>query len=319
MKKISALIVTATALSPLRRLEILFQVQNSRNIQYKDVAQGLKHMRRTDGFRGSYKGNGAYIAEAMSYSAVYLVVHYSLARIIGLDYQQPGKENAKPPILLTRGIHSCTVMIATAAAYPMDMAQGRLSVQTGKSPYQYRGIYHALTTIAREEGPRALYKGFLPYSIGQVVYTGLNFAVYEFTSLSIAKAVLSRFHELKSKGINPDVNEEVTTAIKKKLPYFRILSFAVCHTFAYPFNVIHQRMQMEGWKNSSSIIASCYGSSNNIAAATEFTGMCDAFKKTIRNNGFKALYKGSVPYLLLKVFPASLFACHTPGADGKWT
>ncbi|KAI3891883.1 hypothetical protein MKX03_020139 [Papaver bracteatum] len=308
MKKISALILTVTVQAPLRRLEILFQVQNSWNIKYKDITQGLKHIRRTDGFRGLFKGNGAYIAEAMSYSAVYLVAHYSLARIIGLHYQQPGKENAKPSILLTLGIEACSVMIATAAAYPMDMAQGRLSVQTGKSPYQYSGIYHAQSTIVREEGPRALYKGFLPYSIGLVVYKSLDYAVYEYTSTIIARAVLQRFNDSKSKGVNPDVDEEIMAVIKKRLPYFQIFSFAVCHTFAYPFNVIHRRMQMGGWKNSSSIFASCYGSSNHKAAAIEFTGMCDAFKKTIRNDGFKALYKGSVPYFLLKVFPTSLFA-----------
>jgi len=43
-----------------------------------------------------------------------------------------------------------------------------LLLQTEKSPYQYRGIFHALSTVLREEGPRALYKGWLPSVIGVV-------------------------------------------------------------------------------------------------------------------------------------------------------
>ena len=41
-------------------------------------------------------------------------------------------------------------------------------LQTATSPQQYRGIYHALTTVFREEGARALYKGWLPSVIGVV-------------------------------------------------------------------------------------------------------------------------------------------------------
>lgn len=43
-----------------------------------------------------------------------------------------------------------------------------LFLQTEKSPRHYRGIFHALSTVFREEGPRALYKGWLPSVIGVV-------------------------------------------------------------------------------------------------------------------------------------------------------
>ncbi|MFS7941973.1 putative mitochondrial carrier domain superfamily [Helianthus anomalus] len=53
-----------------------------------------------------------------------------------------------------------------SATYPMDLVRGRLTVQTDKSSSQYRGIAHALRTVLREEGPRVLYKGWLPSVIG---------------------------------------------------------------------------------------------------------------------------------------------------------
>lgn len=45
--------------------------------------------------------------------------------------------------------------------------------QTDKSPYQYRGMFHALSTVLREEGCRALYKGWLPSVIGVVSCSSL--------------------------------------------------------------------------------------------------------------------------------------------------
>lgn len=64
-----------------------------------------------------------------------------------------------------------------SSTYPLDMVRGRLTVQSDNG--RYRGIAHAAVTIVREEGPRALYKGWLPSVIGVVPYVGLNFAVYE--------------------------------------------------------------------------------------------------------------------------------------------
>ncbi|KAH9323446.1 hypothetical protein KI387_018085, partial [Taxus chinensis] len=40
---------------------------------------------------------------------------------------------------------------------------------TENSPNKYRGMVHALLTVTREEGARAVYKGWLPSVIGVVV------------------------------------------------------------------------------------------------------------------------------------------------------
>lgn len=47
-------------------------------------------------------------------------------------------------------------------------------LQTEASPYQYRGMVHALSTVLREEGFRALYKGWLPSVIGVVSAETIN-------------------------------------------------------------------------------------------------------------------------------------------------
>lgn len=65
----------------------------------------------------------------------------------------------------------------------------------------------------------------------------------------------------------------------------------VGQTVAYPLDVIRRRMQMVGWKDASSIVTG----DGRSKAPLEYTGMVDAFRKTVRHEGFGALYKGLVP------------------------
>jgi solute carrier family 25 phosphate transporter 23/24/25/41 len=104
--------------------------------------------------------------------------------------------------LLRLGAGAVAGIIAMSATYPLDMVRGRLTVQSDGSPSacvrvslracaaarraeparrprRYTGLAHATRTIARQEGMRAFYKGWLPSVIGVVPYVGLNFAVYE--------------------------------------------------------------------------------------------------------------------------------------------
>ncbi|KAF2588916.1 hypothetical protein F2Q70_00041234, partial [Brassica cretica] len=155
-------------------------VQNPHSIKYNGTVQGLKYIWRTEGFRGLFKGNGANCARIVPNSAVKFFSYEQASKgILYLYRQQTGNDDAQLTPLLRLGAGACAGIIAMSATYPMDMVRGRLTVQTDKSPYQYRGMVHALSTVLRQEGPRALYRGWLPSVIGVVPYVGLNFAVYE--------------------------------------------------------------------------------------------------------------------------------------------
>ncbi|KAL5718930.1 Mitochondrial adenine nucleotide transporter adnt1 [Ranunculus cassubicifolius] len=283
--------VSRTAVAPLERMKILLQVQNPHNIQYSGTLQGLKHIWRTEGLRGLFKGNGTNCARIVPNSAVkFYSYEQASSGILWLYRRQTGKEDAQLTPLLRLGAGACAGIIAMSATYPMDMVRGRLTVQTEKSPFQYKGIFHALSTVFREEGPRALYKGWLPSVIGVVPYVGLNFAVYESLKDWLIKT--------RPFGLVEDTDLNVVTRLA-----CGAAAGTVGQTVAYPLDVIRRRMQMVGWSHASSIVAG----DGKHKAALEYTGMVDAFRKTVRYEGFRALYKGLVPNSV-KVVPSIAIA-----------
>ncbi|KAL1198111.1 Mitochondrial adenine nucleotide transporter ADNT1 [Cardamine amara subsp. amara] len=283
--------VSRTAVAPLERMKILLQVQNPHTIKYNGTVQGLKYIWRTEGLRGLFKGNGTNCARIIPNSAVKFFSYEKASEgILYLYRQQTGNENAQLTPLLRLGAGATAGIIAMSATYPMDMVRGRLTVQTANSPYQYRGIAHALATVLREEGPRALYRGWVPSVIGVVPYVGLNFAVYE----SLKDWLL------KSNPYNVVENNELTIVTRLSCG---AIAGTVGQTIAYPLDVIRRRMQMVGWKDASSVVTG----EGRSKASLEYTGMIDAFRKTVRHEGFGALYKGLIPNSV-KVVPSIAIA-----------
>ncbi|EOA20942.1 hypothetical protein CARUB_v10001278mg [Capsella rubella] len=283
--------VSRTAVAPLERMKILLQVQNPHNIKYSGTVQGLKYIWRTEGLRGLFKGNGTNCARIVPNSAVKFFSYEQASKgILYMYRQQTGNENAQLTPVLRLGAGATAGIIAMSATYPMDMVRGRLTVQTANSPYQYRGIAHALSTVLREEGPRALYRGWLPSVIGVVPYVGLNFAVYE----SLKDWLV------KDNPFGLVENNELTIVTRLTCG---AVAGTVGQTIAYPLDVIRRRMQMVGWKDASSVVTG----EGRSKASLEYTGMVDAFRKTVRHEGFGALYKGLVPNSV-KVVPSIAIA-----------
>lgn len=112
----------------------------------------------------------------------------------------------------------------------------------------------------------------------QIPYVGLNFAVYESLKDWLVKA--------KPFGLLEDSELSVTTRLA-----CGAVAGTVGQTVAYPLDVIRRRMQMVGWKEASSVVIGDGRSKSSL----EYNGMVDAFRKTVRHEGFRALYKGLVP------------------------
>lgn len=279
--------VSRTAVAPLERLKILLQVQNPLHRKYNGTIQGLHYIWNTEGIRGLFKGNGTNCARIVPNSAVKFYSYEQASSAILWYYRrQTGNEDAELTPVLRLGAGACAGIIAMSATYPMDMVRGRLTVQTENSPYQYRGMFHALSTVLREEGPRALYKGWFPSVIGVIPYVGLNFSVYESLKDWLVKSRPFGLVEGEDLGV---VTKLACGAA----------AGTVGQTVAYPLDVIRRRMQMVGWKDASSVVTG----DGRIKAPLHYSGMVDAFRQTVRNEGFGALYRGVVPNSV-KVVPS---------------
>jgi hypothetical protein len=112
----------------------------------------------------------------------------------------------------------------------------------------------------------------------QVPYVGLNFAVYE----SLKDWIL------KHPQWQPDDGADLHVLTKLACG---AAAGTVGQTVAYPLDVIRRRLQMVGWKSASPIVTA----DGQVRQPMQYTGMLDAFRKTVKYEGFGALYKGLVP------------------------
>lgn len=266
----------------MERLKILMQVQGNEKI-YRGVAQGLMHMARTEGVRGMMKGNWTNCVRIVPNSAMKFFTFEQLCRLIGdRRLEATGSAELTPGLRLAAGAGAG--IVAMSATYPLDMVRGRLTVQEGRN-VQYSGITHAARTILREEGALAFYRGWLPSVIGVVPYVGLNFAVYE-----TLKAAL-----LKRGGLRDE--RELSVAARLGCG---ALAGTTGQTVAYPFDVARRRLQVSGWQGAREL-HSDHGS------VVAYRGMTDCFVRTVREEGFGALFKGLWPNYL-KVVPSIAIA-----------
>lgn len=233
---------------------------------------------------------------------------------------------------LRLGAGAVAGIVAMSATYPLDMVRGRLTVQGGanaaaaareaeraaaaalnvsaststsgsgsttatamastSSPsqaprtQQYRGIAHAARTIAAEEGLVALWRGWLPSVIGVVPYVGLNFAVYETLKDSL----------IQFKGLR----DERQLGVVERLACGAAAG-TTGQTVAYPLDVVRRRMQMSGWDGANALHGDGRGH------AVRYSGMTDCFRRTVAEEGVRALFKGLWPNYI-KVVPSIAIA-----------
>lgn len=159
--------VAKTAVAPLDRTKIIFQVSSAR-FSAKEAYKLIYHTYLKDGFFSLWRGNSATMVRVIPYAAIQFCAHEQYKRLLGGYYGFQGKALPPIPRLIAGSLAGTTAAMLT---YPLDMVRARMAV-TPKE--MYSNILHVFVRISREEGLKTLYRGFTPTILGVVPYAGLD-------------------------------------------------------------------------------------------------------------------------------------------------
>ncbi|XP_011025871.1 PREDICTED: folate transporter 1, chloroplastic isoform X2 [Populus euphratica] len=164
-----------------------------------------------------------------------------------------------------------------AAVHPLDVVRTRFQVDDGRvvNLPTYKNTAHAILNIARLEGLKGLYAGFFPAVLGSTVSWGLYFFFY-----SRAK---QRYSKNRDEKLSPGLH--LASAAEA--------GALVCFC-TNPIWLVKTRLQLQ----------------NPLHQTQRYSGLYDALKTIMREEGWRALYKGIVPSLFLVSHGAIQFTAY---------
>ncbi|XP_057459790.1 uncharacterized protein LOC130750290 [Actinidia eriantha] len=253
-----------TCTAPLARLTILFQVQGMQSdaavLGNPSIWREASRIVNEEGFRAFWKGNLVTIVHRLPYSSVNF---YAYDRYKNLLKSVPGLETHKGSTSANIFVHfvggGLAGITAASATYPLDLVRTRLAAQ--RNTMYYRGIWHAIHTICRDEGFFGLYKGLGATLLGVGPSIAISFSVYE--------ASKSYWHVRR-----PDDSPVMVSLASGSL------SGIASSTATFPLDLVRRRMQLEGVAGQARVYK---------------TGLFGTFGHIVRSEGLRGLYRGILP------------------------
>lgn len=163
--------------NPLEIIKIRLQLMGELAKREGPIAspRGAMHVIRSLGLLGLYTGAGACLARDIPFSAIYFTAYAHLKKDVFHEGRR-GKELSFGELLLAASVAG---MPAAALTTPADVVKTRLQAERRAGQTHYRGLAHALVTIPREEGLKALFKGWSARVIRSSPQFGVTLVVYE--------------------------------------------------------------------------------------------------------------------------------------------
>jgi len=252
--------VAKTAIAPLERVKILFQIR-SIHYPYQGVIKTLTSIVKNEGILGLWKGNNATVVRIFPYAAIQFFTYENIKKLLN-QKSQKNQWVITVGNLTAGGIAGAASVICT---YPLDLVRVQLAIAVKKK--QYNGVIDCIVTIYRNQGLVALYRGIGPTLMGIVPYAATNFATYEALKVFAAKTM------------NRDINQ---TPIPVKLMCGGFAG-AIGQTVAYPLDVVRRQMQTSGFAEGH---------------GTFHKNTLDALRTIVAKEGIYGLFRGlSINYL----------------------
>ncbi|XP_059693294.1 mitochondrial coenzyme A transporter SLC25A42 isoform X1 [Haemorhous mexicanus] len=116
--------VAKTAVAPLDRTKIMFQV-SSKRFSAKEAYRLIYHTYLNEGFWSLWRGNSATMVRVIPYAAIQFCAHEEYKQILGNYYGFQGKALTPFPRFIAGSLAGTTAAMLT---YPLDMVRARMAV-----------------------------------------------------------------------------------------------------------------------------------------------------------------------------------------------
>lgn len=156
--------------------------------KFTGLTSTLRFTLREEGVRGLYRGVWPTLVGAIPYEGIKFSAFDILCRwvqpLISEDKSIKNLLGNVSSKVLCGGLAGALAGVLT---YPNDTLRRRLQVEGAEgTPLKYRGYWHALVTIVRQEGAVALYNGLTPSLLRMIPNAALQFGFFElFQSLLV--------------------------------------------------------------------------------------------------------------------------------------
>lgn len=265
--------LSRTAVSPMERVKVLFQVQGgsgSGQSYKKGTLATIAQIYREEGYKGLFRGNGINCIRIVPYTAIQYTVYENLKEFLTNNNRN----------LNTYEKLFCGMMGGLASVlgtYPMDLVKTRLSILTSKS---LKGIDNSKNLkidlsmwgnlkqiYFNEGGIKGLYRGFVPTSLGVAPYVSLNFSIFE--------KMKENFYLIYPNWNKKENSKIIETSV---ILLLGALSGGIAQTMVYPFDILRRRFQV--------------ATMNQGSLGFKYDNTWHALTSIVKREGVKGLYKG---------------------------
>lgn len=271
--------VTKTSTAPLERIKILLQIEGMNSAaakKYTSVVQTCMAVIREEGALALWKGNGANVTRVVPVYALKFTFNDSFRNFV----REPGQKDSDLSTLQLMSCGTSAGLFQTCCTFPLELVRTRLSFQNTKDTTRYKGIIDCFRRTIADEGVFSLYKGLGPTIVSGAPYVGLQMTFYELWKRKMP------------------VNEKTgKITVLGKLTAGAVGGLCA-QIITYPGDTVRRRMIVNGINGTE----------------RTYTNSVDCTIKIMRNEGFKALFKGlsanvirCIPGAAIQFFAYDLF------------
>ncbi|KAI0843726.1 mitochondrial carrier [Hypoxylon sp. FL0890] len=286
--------ISRTATAPLDRLKVYLLVNTTANAhvvvdaaKHGQPLRALRHagkplitaiadIYKAGGIRGFFAGNGLNVVKIMPETAIRFGAYEAAKKTLASLEGHNDTTQINPYSRFVAG--GVAGMTAQFCVYPLDTLKFRLqSEYVSGGPRGNALLFQTARKMWTEGGMRAAYRGVTMGLVGMFPYSAIDMGTFELLKTTYVTYTAKAY----------SIHEEDAQPSTFATGIMGATSGAFGASVVYPLNVLRTRLQTQGTSMHPAY----------------YTGIWDVAQKTVRNEGFRGLYKGLMPNLL-KVAPA---------------